>query len=257
MKLSRRQALQAAVAVPLLSIGARQPASANPFLLAIIPALITGMFSLLAANVQARERARNEAKGYEESLKQARIELATFDRRRLQKEYEDREKQGRDALVLAWIKAGVDAGIIDYKVAFEVARQRLLTTSVARSVGIGNVNLGFEDGFVKVAVGQKESYMHGGELGVARDWLEKTGRMPVPLDTPLILTNSRQATVRNEIARAFRTSPKEFDSKYAIFGSRPYSIGTNRTDYWLHSVVDTDLYAANQRQQIGFIETIG
>ena len=79
--------------------------------------------------------------------------------------------------------------------------------------------------------------------------------MPMPLDAPHTLGNAQQLAVRKNLASQYRLSQRDFDSRFGVYGSRPYSLDTGKADYWLHSVVDTGMYENGRPQQIGFIET--
>lgn len=250
--LSRRRFIHLAstsAALGLVSHG--RPAMANPYLLAIVPAIVTGVFSLLNTFTDIRLRQRQT----DAELLRAREDVERYRARMLRREFEDRQKQDRDALVVAWIKAGVDAGMINYKVAFDVAKSRLLTLDVSSAIGLNNAGLGIEDGFVRVQSGARTEYMHGGELQVAGTYLQRTGRMPIPLDAPQTLGNSAQLAARKALAAAYGMPQREFDGRYAIYSSRPYTLGKGNTDYWTHAVVNEPLYNEGRPQQMGFIET--
>lgn len=251
--ISRRRFLQAASGTAALGLLSPRLARANPALLAIVPAIITGSIALLVADLQIREQRRQKKEDGE--LRQVRNEIYRLRERQLRREFEDRQRQDRNALVVAWIKAGVEVGVIDHKVAFDVAKGRLLTAAVSQDVGLNGAALDFEDGFVRVAGGNRSEYMHGGELEVAGSYLRNTGRMPIPLDAPHTLGNAQQLMVRKNLASRYRLSQRDFDSRFAVFGSRPYTLNNGKTDYWLHSVVDTEMYESGRPQQIGFVET--
>lgn len=256
--ISRRRFLQSASGVAALGVMPYRLASANPVLLAIVPAIITGVFGLLSAHVQVRERQRStdaELARSRETLARSRETLVRYRERQMRREFKDRQRQDRNARVVAWIKAGVEAGMIKHKVAFDVARERLLTAAVSPAVGLNGAAIDFEDGFVRVARGSRAEYLHGGELEVAGSYLRNTGRMPLPLDAPRTLGNAQPLAVRKNLASRNRLSQRDFDSRFAVYGSRPYTLDTGKADYWLHSVVDTGMYESGRPQQIGFIET--
>ncbi|MFZ2854462.1 MAG: twin-arginine translocation signal domain-containing protein, partial [Rhodocyclaceae bacterium] len=109
--ISRRRFLQAASGAAVLGVMPYRLANAHPVLLAIVPAVITGVFGLLSAHVQVRER----QKSADAELMRARETLVRYRERQMRREFEDRQRQDRNALVVAWIKAGVEAGMIDHK----------------------------------------------------------------------------------------------------------------------------------------------
>ena len=211
---------------------------------------------MLSAHIQTRAKANTGSADRQRELENALQEKKRLEEKIYRKEYEDRQKQGRDALIVAWIKAGVDAGLVDYKVAYESLKDKLLSTPLSSNFGTSRTQLSIEDGFIRVDNGKQPAYMHGGELESARDHLMRTGRMPVPLDEPHVMPNSKQFETRKQLAARYGISLREFDSQYAVLGSRPYSTGLEKTDYWLHSVADTTLFDAQRKQQLGFAESV-
>ena len=248
---SRRDVLRVSTAATASFIFPSSQVQANPLLLAIIPALISGVASIIAASVQAREREQNEYSRGQEDLRQAKQDLSDFQA----KAYTDREQQGRDSTVENWVNR--PDVMLSYKIGYESYRHRPVTAPVCSRFGRQDTLLSFDDGFIRIDKGNNRHFMHGGEIEAAHDFLKKHGRMPMPLDGPLELTNRQQEPFRAEIARSYKMPISDFNEKYAILGSRPYSANGQSPDYWLHSVIDRDLLEQRRGQQVGFIETLG